>query len=81
MAGQRAGTLAEPTTRQELGLGSNSDGTSLILMEILRPPDSLETSATTSVDNSTFRNAFIGADLDKWESSALRRLSELTQAR
>ena len=37
IAGQHTGILTEPTSRQELSIGNDSDGTSLMLMKILRP--------------------------------------------
>ena len=92
ISGQHTGILTAPNTQQQLNLGDDTDGTAQMLIELLRPlmdvdslhitfqPNSLETSNTTSIDDSPFRIVFLGADIDKWESSALERLDGLTPA-
>ena len=77
LAGQHTGILTAPNTQQQLNIGDNTDGTALMMIELLRPlmdvdslhitfqPSSLETSNITSVDDSPFRIVFLGADIDK----------------
>ncbi|CAK0855905.1 unnamed protein product [Prorocentrum cordatum] len=92
LAGQHTGILTAPNTQQQLNVGDDADGIVQILIELLRPlmdvdslhitfqPNSLETSNTTSIDDSPFRIVSLGADIDKWESPALERLDGLTPA-
>ena len=90
LAGQFIDDLTDPNQQQILTLGKDTDSTTLLLIEMMRPflivesavlvrkPSRLDVSPQATTLDNPLRSSMLAARIDQWETTDIERLDLLT---